>query len=80
MVGGCSRTGQVMLIGGGWGRVLADKAGEREMDKLVARWRGWKIRWWSWRARDGELVDKTKTTELDKDHLIWIVTVPNEIL
>ncbi len=27
---------------------------------------------------DGELVDKTKTTELDKDHLIWIVTVPNE--
>ncbi len=35
---------------------------------------------WEKERRDGELVDKTKTTNLDKDHLIWIVTVPNEFL
>ncbi len=30
--------------------------------------------------KGAELVDKTKTTNLYKDHLIWIVTVPNEFL
>ncbi len=38
-----------------------------------------------WRAVDGELSQtrkdlKNKATKLDKDHLIWIISVPNEIL
>ncbi len=38
-----------------------------------------------WRAVDGKLSKtrkdlKNKTTKLDKDHLIWIATIPNENL